>query len=261
MAMQQQNLRPTPIFAGSIPVEGPKALPLLFSWATQNSYAVDFTMITGQGAGMPLSGVQSLFVDNGSNNGAVVITDSVLGQSVSISAGYQAFVPILVSDQSKFVVTSVGSAFSKIAFCNIMLPYGQWPANAAPVVIADPLPVSDAALEALISGGHLNVRTIPTAVTGTDRSGTIDAGGISQVLMPANASRLGWSIQNIDGSLPTEEIWYCIGSAAGEGSPGSYALAAYGAPGYPGGFAQGTQTNAIHIIALTTGHKFTSMEW
>lgn len=85
---------------------------------------------------------------------------------------------------------------------------------------------------------------------GTDRSGTITAGGTAQTLAPSNAARTSLTGQNTStGNLGINEI----GGTAAIGSPGTYTIAA--------GQAFSIATNrAISIVGATTGQSFTATE-
>lgn len=88
----------------------------------------------------------------------------------------------------------------------------------------------------------------------TDRSGTITTGGAAQQAMAANASRLGFSIQNLS---TTADLWInSLGTAAGAQpsiklAPGAYfeTPAGYGAVG------------ALSVFSATTGVAFSAREW
>jgi hypothetical protein len=86
--------------------------------------------------------------------------------------------------------------------------------------------------------------------SGTDRSGTIAAGGVAQQLAPANAARKSLTVQNVsDGDLWINEI----GNAAAIDSAGGWKVGA--------GQVFAVSTNrAVSIIGATTGQKFTATE-
>lgn len=101
-----------------------------------------------------------------------------------------------------------------------------------------------------------NVATVagptgPSALpAGTDRSGSITAGGAAKVLAPANAARISLVGQNISAG----DLWINeIGSNAAIDTAGSFKVAAGQA------FAIGTN-RAISIVGATAGQKFTATE-
>ncbi len=85
---------------------------------------------------------------------------------------------------------------------------------------------------------------------GTDRSGTITAGGVAQTLALANASRLSLAGQNTSvGDLWINEIG---GTAAVDGT-GSYRVG-------PNVTFSVKTNRAVSIIGATTGQKFAATE-
>jgi hypothetical protein len=104
---------------------------------------------------------------------------------------------------------------------------------------------------ALVSGAQ---PVVPAAGALVDRSGTITAGGTAQQLAAANASRIGFSVQNLS---TTADLWInSLGTAAAvqpsiKLSPGAYfeTPPGYGAVG------------AVSIFGATTGLAFSSREW
>jgi hypothetical protein len=102
--------------------------------------------------------------------------------------------------------------------------------------------------------GTTNAVSIVGRVTKTDKSGTITSGGTQQTLMVANASRLGWQLQNVS----TTDLWFNeLGSSAVVGQP-SFKLGpgdSYESP------VSSVSTAAISIIGATTGQAFTAREW
>ncbi|PKP99605.1 MAG: hypothetical protein CVT74_07435 [Alphaproteobacteria bacterium HGW-Alphaproteobacteria-13] len=85
---------------------------------------------------------------------------------------------------------------------------------------------------------------------GTDRSGTIAAGGVAQQLAPANATRKSLTVQNIsDADLWVNEI----GGDAAVATAGSWRV--------PAGAVFAASTNrAISIVAAAAGKAFTATE-
>ena len=92
-------------------------------------------------------------------------------------------------------------------------------------------------------------------VTKTDRSGTIALGGQAQALMPANASRKGWSFQNRSGG----SMWFDdLGNAA---APASNS-ATYLPPGaYYESEPGGASIAAVSLYGDVTGSQFVAKEW
>jgi hypothetical protein len=86
---------------------------------------------------------------------------------------------------------------------------------------------------------------------GTDRSGSITAGGTAQVLAAANTARVALVGQNID---PSEDMWINeVGGTALANAAGSTLV--------PAKATFSIDTNrAISVVAATTGHKWTAVE-
>lgn len=96
-------------------------------------------------------------------------------------------------------------------------------------------------------------RTPPLAGALTDRSGTITAGGTAQQAMAANASRLGFSIQN----LSTGDLWINpLGTAAAAQPSIKLASGVY----YETPHSFGA-VGAISIFGATTGQAYSAKEW
>ncbi len=98
-----------------------------------------------------------------------------------------------------------------------------------------------------------NPAPVPTRGNAVDRSGTITLGGTSQQLMPANAARVYYLIQNVS----TGDIWFNYGVAAVIGQP-SIKIPAGGSYENPPHFAD---PRAINIIGATTTAPFVSKEF
>lgn len=87
----------------------------------------------------------------------------------------------------------------------------------------------------------------------TDRSGTITTGGTAQQLAAANASRAGFSVQN----LSSADLWInTLGTAAA--SQPSIKLASGVYFETPAGYGA---VGAISIFGATTGQAFAAREW
>ena len=99
------------------------------------------------------------------------------------------------------------------------------------------------------SAGGSTITTAPLAA-GTDRSGSITAGGTAQQLAAANTSRKSLTGQNISSG----DLWINeIGGAAAVDTAGSFKI--------PSGatFKIGT-SRAISIVGATTGQKWSATE-
>lgn len=93
----------------------------------------------------------------------------------------------------------------------------------------------------------------------TDYSGTITTGGTAQQLMPANANRSGWIIQN-QHATATLEI-YELGTPSSWGGGSGAIMIAPGAF-YPNAATSGSPSIAqITVYSATVGHPFAARQW
>lgn len=95
-------------------------------------------------------------------------------------------------------------------------------------------------------------QTSTTAVTMTDKSGTITTGGTAQTPIASNAARKGFEIQN----LSTGDLWFSTLAAAVQSQP-SVKIAAGQLYETPAG---GAGTGAVSLIGATTGQAFMARE-
>jgi hypothetical protein len=102
------------------------------------------------------------------------------------------------------------------------------------------------------------LRASPLSVTAaagtlTDRSGTVTTGGTAQQLMAANASRKGFSVQNVSAG----DLWIRETGTAAAAQP-SLKLTSGTYFETPAGYGS---TGAVSIFGATTGQAFTAREW
>lgn len=102
---------------------------------------------------------------------------------------------------------------------------------------------------AILAGAGGGSSTTPPLTAGTDRSGTITAGGTAQQLAPANVARKLLKGQN----LSTGDLWINeVGGTAAAQQP------AYRIPA--GGTFSVNTSAAVSIFGATTGQAFTATE-
>ncbi len=99
---------------------------------------------------------------------------------------------------------------------------------------------------------------LPTALRGAtavyaDRSGTIAAGGIAQVLAAANSARRGLFVQNVSAA----DLWINPTGIAVADQP-AMRIAAGQYYEFP---AHGVPAGAISILGAATGQGFAAREW
>lgn len=222
-------------------------------------YTIDATPYFQQGS---ISSVQTLYLDNSLNNGYLTVQNPLFAQSFSLPPGYQGYFPCLVGKGSGglFYVTSpgAGTGIAVVALLNVFLPAMMWPALATPITPGLTQPVSDAILDATVSGGRVLTRSLPSQFTATDHSGTIAVGGAAQIAAAADAARVGFLIQNLD---ITEGLWISLTAGAVIGGAGSFELAPGADSNFPGGVFQGVVSNDISVNATTAAHKYSCMTW
>ena len=104
----------------------------------------------------------------------------------------------------------------------------------------------------VVVGTGAAVITQPTRGALTNRSGSIAAGGTSQQLAPANATRNYLFIQNVSAN----DIWFNFGTAAVVDQPSVRLL-----PGQSFSM-EGTfvSTEVVNIISANTGDKYVAKE-
>lgn len=91
---------------------------------------------------------------------------------------------------------------------------------------------------------------------GADGSGTITVGGTAQNLFGGTAPAHGFLLCNPD---PSEALWFSLSTTAAANGQGSLSLAPSGGVFItPVGMIP---FHAISVVAATTGHKFTAVQW
>lgn len=220
-----------PVFNGYAPKEGPKALPVDFDFTTLGTFAFDLMLENSEGV---IQFVQSVYVDNSDNPGALTMRFAQTGQRLVIPANSQGQYPVICPDQTQVTMSSPvnASAVGRIILMNVPMPYTQW----GPVTVNVPA---------------VNI----TPVVASNFSGTIAAGGVSQVAIPANAARLGFTIQNA--SNGAEILLIDFGTAAAPGS----AIELLPGQIFPPNGSPYISRQSINVRAATTGHAFIAKEY
>lgn len=87
-----------------LPSKGPKVYPFTLDFRTLAEQDLDFSVeITG---GF-IDYISGCFVDNRLNVNPLVIKTQSVGQAVSIPAGKQAYMPLLVTDAAQLQITTI----------------------------------------------------------------------------------------------------------------------------------------------------------
>lgn len=228
---------------GALPCEGTKIFPFTLNFNLANAYQVDLTQ---QFMNREFSTLQTVWIDNSINPQPLQIVCSVSGQVITAPPLSQGFYTMLQPSPWRFVVQTSGVLIMQIILLNFYIPPTVWDIQ---VVSAGGLPQIDIpAIDAIISGGGLNVNSIPFTVTGlVDGSSTITVGGTTQSALVANAGRKYVSLSNPD--TATETLYYCWG-AAGAGKIPLLPGATYES----GGVCVGDQ---LFVLGATAGHAYT----
>lgn len=173
------------LFSGLLPEIGPRAWRKTYDFSAVASYSVDLFTETADGI---INAVQSMFVDNASNNNALTITLLDTLQRIVIPARSQAVVPFFGSKVPTFTIATTqvdGMAAIPIYLINMPLPFLVWD--------ADP-------------SGAARINRVSL----TDYSGA--ATGASVVVIAANANRKYLHVANQSGN--SNSIYVNFGAAA-----------------------------------------------
>lgn len=248
--MQTTLVTNTVALKGSVPKEGPLCVPMTVDFTTSTSIALDFSYLFNRAF---LSQILAVFVDNSQNTAALTLYLQDSNQTLTWPANSAGYLPVLQGSNLKFIASSTGALVVEMQFINFPVAVGIWSTNGTPIVTAGKLSVSDAVLEATVSGGAIQVKNIGNVVL-TGGSGTITTGGTSQTLFAANAARQYWRVQNTS----TADLWINDnGGNAGVNVADSFKLAAgamyESSPGFP-------SNKQINIFGATTGQQFSAVQ-
>jgi hypothetical protein len=238
-----------PALNGSLPCEGTKVFPYILDFTGgKNAYAIDLSQQAQQ---KQFTTLQTVYVDNSANTAALQIICGTTGQIITCPALSQGYFAILQPMPPQFQVQTTGNLILTIQLLNFYIPPCVW---STPVTNAQGLVEIDIpALDAIITGGLLQVATHPATLTGpTDISGTIAVGGTRQALLATNAARKRWMIQNPPTATEVLQFSYV------NNTNGLITLA----PGMIWDEAnESVSGDAIFIVAATAGHAFTGYAW
>lgn len=193
------------IFNGARPVgEKPKALPFTFDFTVSTSYKLNLLQANQQGI---LRSIQGVYIDNSANSVPLTVSFPLTGQTIVCAPNKQGTFPAISSNPPIVQVSCAGTR-GIVIFLNVPVPAAVWSATQDNGTYnGGALEVSDTALEALISGGALNVNSYLTGdsasqypeFSGSVRyTGTLTAAGASAAIITGNP---GWFMTDIDVSL------------------------------------------------------------
>jgi hypothetical protein len=162
------------------------AVPLTFDFTAQTSYAIDFTSSQWYGK---ISNIQSAYVDNSGGTAALSLYCPVSGGTVTVPAGAQAYVPLVIPSPAQLTFTCLaGTSSTVIILMNVPMPVCVWfPTTTAPAYTAGALITQDTGIASALSGVPISVAT-PT-LTLVNRSVASPASPASFTLMAANPAR------------------------------------------------------------------------
>lgn len=209
MVAVNSGLTPLSVPNGAVPCEGTKAFPFKLDFTVGNAYVIDMTQSY---LNKQFSTLQCVYIDNSDNASDLDIICNATDQRVSCPAGSQGYFPLLAPSPPKFVVQTSGSLLLEIIFLNFYIPPGLW-ANAP--ASAGGLPQVDIpAIDAIISGGAMNVNAIPTtSAVITDASSTITTGGTPKSILAPNPARKRFILANPDTATETLYFMFNVGTA------------------------------------------------
>lgn len=216
-----------PVASGLLPTGSPRALRRLIPLSTTTPYSFDLYQ---EGAKGDINNIQAIFIDNSQNGSPVTVTVSGTQLRLILPPQWQGILPLFSTTDPKIVVTSAGAVDIPIHLLNVPLPFMAWPCAAQTVSVSQ------------VSGAF------------TDRSGSIAAGGTSQLLAAANANRKRLIVQNPSDSPESIFINFTAAATVTGNSLEILAGEMYDTAGGP------ITTEAVNVIAATTGTKFTAKE-
>ena len=199
------QVRDVPVFAALIPREGPKAVPVPFDFTAYNSQVVDLSNLQQRGL---ISAVQAVFADNSANPVALVISVNGSQQNIIVPPNSQGYFPLLVPAAIELTVSMTGatSPGTTIFLLNFPVPAVQWAISGNQNTYnAGALVVSDAALDACVSGSQLLVNGNVTGDGGNNYPAWIansaKTGGIAASAAAIITGNPGYFIRSLSLSL------------------------------------------------------------
>ena len=108
--------------SAQVPAEGAKACPLTMTFP---GGPFVFNQLETRALGF-MSLIAMLFIDNSANDESVTVVAGVLGHSMTIDAGNQAFLPILCPQNATLTFSSSGTGVVGFDLVNTPLPAAVW---------------------------------------------------------------------------------------------------------------------------------------
>lgn len=110
-----------------LPGEKPKVMRGHAVWGAVDEYTINLVTEVQQGK---IKAVQTLYVDNFSNDAPAIITIDNVSQRLVIPLGWQGYIPVVMPDPPSFVISSQGSGYTTFHMINVPMPAFLW--NAIP---------------------------------------------------------------------------------------------------------------------------------
>lgn len=118
-----------PVSFGNAPKDGSRAMMQALNFALESPVGVNLTYEQESGR---LEFVQSIYVDNSNNTATLTATFQGTQQTISVPAGYQAYLPVLATlDNPKMSFATTGTPTVNIWLLSFPMAPAEWPASAA----------------------------------------------------------------------------------------------------------------------------------
>lgn len=221
------------VFNGLAPADGqPKSLPYTFDFTNSATVTLDLLLEEIQGV---IEFVQGIYVDNASNANPVTFVFPITKQRLIVPAFTQGIYPVIAPEATRIVATATIGMTVAVQLLNVPVAFQAW----GPTT--------------------LNVANVsPAQGVFTDRSGSIAATGVSQLLAAINANRKLILIENPANAATSLFINYTAAASDNSGAaPYSYEI-------LPGGYFPPSNVNVVSTEAVnitgTIGQKFIAKE-
>ena len=202
------SANPVVVANQGMPRGGQMAVPIIIDFTAHTAYKLDFTISQWTNK---INSVQSAYIDNSNGLAPLLLTIEIIGQTITIPSGAQAYVPLVAPSPPIFDVScSNGAANTLIIFLNVPMPLSVWfPGGGQATIIAGASKVNDVNTAQALTGIPLAVAASP--LTLVSRS-TITVSTTSTQLMPGATWRKYLFIQ----APQTADVWINpIGGTAG----------------------------------------------
>lgn len=116
-----------PLSNQEVPSEGPKAVPMIFNFTTEDEWDVDLTNFQQQAR---ITMIQSMFIDASAATDDTTIVFPISGQKIIAKAATQGYYSVLCANPPRFnVLNSSGSDIVNIFALNVPISGVVWDAS------------------------------------------------------------------------------------------------------------------------------------